>query len=411
MLLSKVTLLDGMFSKAGIGVVGVQEGRSHFAGKRTGDNYDMYISAATKQGQYGSQVWISRKLGFRLQSDRAAHPRLMSVVGILKSDIRRYQFVSALAPTEASSADEKSEFHDLLTSLLQEAKTKCPNIIQFVKIDGNARVGSVKAECFGDANAENESQNGMMLRDTLLASKLIAVNTFKCPGYTWRSPKQTTARIDYICCQLRPEISCLDTYIEHDIDISLGASEDHRVLAASFKIANRSAPESSSDKTVGFNKLNLVDPSCVKSFQDDVWQFRACAGESIDAHAARLDAHVARAALWAFGKATDRPAKQWISRSTWQVVNWIAPLRRLSLKAFYAATICLCRVVFLAWASAVSRTYVPGTCVPALGWGAMARADSTPNCVRFLWTVNALGWHTCSLLQRIAKSFVHDDRK
>ena len=51
-------------------------------------------------------------------------------------------------------------------------------------IDGNARVGSVKAECFGDANAENESQNGMMLRGTLLASKLMAVNTFKCPGYT-----------------------------------------------------------------------------------------------------------------------------------------------------------------------------------------------------------------------------------
>ena len=113
----------------------------------------------------------------------------MSVVGIFKSDIRRYQFVSAHAPTEASSADEKSEFHDLLTSLLQEAKTKCPNIIQFVMIDGNARVGSVKAECFGDANAENESQNGMMLRGTLLASKLMAVNTFKCPGYTWRSPK------------------------------------------------------------------------------------------------------------------------------------------------------------------------------------------------------------------------------
>jgi hypothetical protein len=84
LLMSKVTILDDMFAKVSIDVVGVQEGRSRTSGKRNGVHYEMFIARGTAQGQYGSQVWVAKKLGFRFQHELAVSPRIMSVTGTMR---------------------------------------------------------------------------------------------------------------------------------------------------------------------------------------------------------------------------------------------------------------------------------------------------------------------------------------
>ena len=114
----------------------------------------------------------------------------MSVIGSFPEDSRKYQFVSAHSPTEDAPQFEKDDFYDTLTSVLLRAKASCPSLVQFLMIDANARVGSVQAECFGTASSDIESHNGMLLRSTLTATGLLAVNTVWCPGYTTGLRKQ-----------------------------------------------------------------------------------------------------------------------------------------------------------------------------------------------------------------------------
>ena len=295
----------------------------------------MSIARGTAQGQYGSQVWVANKLGFRVQQELAVSPRIMSVTGTMRGDSRRYHFVSAHAPTEEAPQDDKNNFHDSLTSVLAKAKAACPSVIQFLMIDANGRVGSVAAECFGEASADPETQKGTLLRSTLTAAGLIAVNTVRCPGYTWRSAKQSsTARIDYVCAPLDRRVRCTSTYIEGDVDVSLGAQEDHRVLAATFKFLSREKLRVAKPCALAYNKANLRNPSCVWRFQERVWRFWHDDSENIDGHAASLNECIKKAAASAFGKPTDRPVKPWIKQSTWAVIKWIAPLRRASYQSF-----------------------------------------------------------------------------
>eukprot|EP00973_Karenia_brevis_P055036 7651760-Karenia_brevis.AAC.1 len=76
----------------------------------------MLVSSATKQGQYGSQIWVSTRCGFRVQQEAAVNARITSLIGTSKGDSRKYQFVSAHCPIEAAAADDKADFHDALTS-------------------------------------------------------------------------------------------------------------------------------------------------------------------------------------------------------------------------------------------------------------------------------------------------------
>ena len=285
-----------------------------------------------------------------------------------------------------------------------------PTLLQFLFIDGNARVGSVEAPCFGQASPDWETHNGSLLRETLTSVGLVAVNTFSCPGYTWRAPNMSTARIDYIGSPAPPTVQCVRTYVENGVDLSLGAREDHRVIAATFRLANTSPrPKARTDK-LRFNKSCLSDHTCIYNFQGFLMRFRCSDDISIDTHAVQLNDYVGKAAIKAFGSAQDQPIKPWLSMSTWQVVKWIVPFRRVYYRAFRLTKRYTVQMVFLFWASHISVAYTPGSVVPFLGWGAKARLSCLYGTVSFVWSVNAACWRTCQLLQKLAKPMVTYDR-
>ena len=205
-------------------------------------------------------------------------------------------------------------------------------------------------------------------------------------------------------------MKCIGTYIEENVDISLGAREDHRVLAARFRATGSvSRPKVLGDK-LNHDKSRSDDPSCVHHFHWLVVQFRSRSQMGIDEHAVQLNEHIGKAAIRAFGKATDRPVKPWITASTWRVVKWVAPFRRATHRAYRSLNKCELQMCFLTWASCISVDYTIGSAVPHFGCGATTKMHDVYMRVSFLCAANAACWHTCQLLQKVAKPLLAHDR-
>ena len=69
----------------------------------------------------------------------------------------------------------------------------------YMGIDANARVGPHHSGTTGPCDPDEISQNGAALIATLGELQLATLNTFYNVGYTWRSGKGPTSRIDYVC--------------------------------------------------------------------------------------------------------------------------------------------------------------------------------------------------------------------
>lgn len=281
-------------------------------------------------------------------------------------------------------------------------KASCPSLVHLLMIDVNARVGSVHSECFGTVSSDIESHNGMLLRSTLTATGLLAVNTVWCPGYTWRSPQGCVSRIDYVCVPNGTSVQCLKTWIESGVDISLGAREDHRVLGALFKIRDSCKTTTVRTQNLTFNRNNLTSPQCLHKFQNDVWKCTFSADANIDEHASSLNRCIENAAVRVFGKQTNQPSKPWISGRTWSCVKYIAPYRRLSYRAFDLTRKLALKSIFFIRASSVHVAYDPSLRVPLLGWGTACELENARSQLAYVWKVNALGWSLCRALQAVA---------
>ena len=57
-----MVVLDHTFFSAGLGIVGVQEGRLSAQQQLCSEHYTIYVAPATKGGQHGVQLWIEHKL-------------------------------------------------------------------------------------------------------------------------------------------------------------------------------------------------------------------------------------------------------------------------------------------------------------------------------------------------------------
>ena len=152
-------------------------------------------------------------------------------------------FVVGHAPHLFAPQADKDMFWDSIGDTLQLVRTKFPTTAVFVLIDANGRVGSVQSSAIGPREVDRENENGTLLRMLLEANSMKAANSFFDSGYTWRSGRDTTARIDYICCQddaLKHFRSCT---ANSGIDLSYSAREDHRALCAEVGISSFSSTD------------------------------------------------------------------------------------------------------------------------------------------------------------------------
>ena len=82
---TRISLLESSFNEAGCDVIGLQESCIQKHGVYNGKHYAMYMSSATPQGKFGSQLWIRHALGVRICEVRYISARLLAAVFITKT--------------------------------------------------------------------------------------------------------------------------------------------------------------------------------------------------------------------------------------------------------------------------------------------------------------------------------------
>ena len=379
-LLSRPAVLEYQFHEAAADIVCVQEGRARTAVTRNGSFFTMFTAAANKAGSHGVQVWVSKACNFNLHTSRIMSPRLMGVVGALESKGCDVRIISGHAPCEDDSIENKTQFYDDLQVLFDQLG-KGPVQLTFLGVDANARVGSVASECFGDLDRAIENNNGSLLRAFLSANSLFAANTFFPVGYTWRSAKGPTARIDYVCTQLAAKPALVDSCVPRNVDLSLCAKEDHRAVAATFEaesltVSFPAAKRPKREPNCCINKLSLSNPSKCDRFMQAMWKFKSPLHLPIGQHLEELNRYVIRNATKAFGKPYDKPVKPWISDSSWSIIKWVAPMRRIMHRVAETERSRVKHLAWAAWKSLLFLTFNPGiaiSTIPNRGWFATAR--------------------------------------
>ena len=141
----------------------------------------------------------------------------------------------------------------------------------------------------------------------------------------------------------------------------MGAKEDHRLVRVRFACGPAAKPASKRSAASGrFNKDNLGDPWRRELFQSTIGSFPNSSHLPIDDRQQHFAEYVRKAAVRSFGLARDRPKQPWVSSHTWQILKWVAPLRRLSYKAAAVGTGAGLRVAWRAWRSLLHLDFVPG---------------------------------------------------
>eukprot|EP00973_Karenia_brevis_P066394 9227327-Karenia_brevis.AAC.1 len=70
----------------------------------------MYASAADQDGNYGCQVWISKRISFKLHQFEVVSPRITIVAGEASAMAAKMQIISAHAPCEHAAFGVKDLF-------------------------------------------------------------------------------------------------------------------------------------------------------------------------------------------------------------------------------------------------------------------------------------------------------------
>lgn len=375
--LGRISILEQTFTEAGVHMVGIQESRLQGNTETTGDHFMMYGSGATAEGCYGIQLWLSKQIRTTRVDIEPVSPRVLVALVWLECGLQ-LAVVVAHAPIEDSALVEKNQFWDTFEACLARLKSKAPKALQVVLADLNARVGSVKAACFGEHGAEIENENGALARSAFQNNHLNAVNTFfaNAAGPTWYGRNQSKGhRIDYVA--VARESAHLVTHAVRDesIDLATAIKTDHVAVWCDIAVVGDDRPlEATKPQSVGlpkFDPKSLNDPACVNKFRETLDKGQA----KIDAKwAARpngeikspmaLDERVEewtklmqRAALSSFAPINQRrPKKHWISEMAWTAVRCVAPFRRQFVREHALQHRFAMRCVVHAWACMAQRS-------------------------------------------------------
>ena len=119
----------------------------------------------------------------------------------------------------------------------------------------------------GACDPEPCNDNGERLIAATKVDGMIAANTWYPCGYTWRSAKGHTSRIDYVLYDASRVEGIKTCGIAHAVELACGAAEDHRCVKCVIEVQVETDSEKSQRKK---KKINVETSSmqnpylCVK---------------------------------------------------------------------------------------------------------------------------------------------------
>ena len=103
-------------------------------------------------------------------------------------------------------------------------------------IDANGKVGSHECNAIGSYAAENENDNGLMLREALTEFDMFLPATFGACAegendqWTWTSTVGTTHRLDHVALSDNFRNNDVRAFVETSVDLAT-MRPDHRLVA------------------------------------------------------------------------------------------------------------------------------------------------------------------------------------
>ena len=324
---------DLSFQQAQFDLICLQETRIGAAGVVQLPSYTCYRSAATPEGWDGSQVWLRQGAGPKVTSSRAISARTTTV--IMRSGDLTATIVSTHGPIEDSAAEAKQSFYEELEGVLEEARRNTD--LTIMGVDMNGTLGSVLGEEVGPHRPEQETENGMMLRNMMQQFELYAANTFEGGDYTWTGTRGHRRRIDYICISRWAQPFLQKTWVADEPVLAPATREDHRavcvqlnLLAAKDSRQSFKKPEvrTKRQKPLTIDPTSLADPAARCNFAWRIGQHCVDEKAGVDEEVQRWTEKVKEAAEASFEMRKPRKGKQWLSEECFVVMDQVSDLRK-----------------------------------------------------------------------------------
>nr|CAI5849927.1 unnamed protein product [Callosobruchus analis] len=231
---SKLTQILKEMYLLNIKVLGLCETRWPGSGEKLNSNGSLLIYLGKEENEErigGVGIILSKIARNSLLSWHPVSDRIITVR--LKTPVRKTSIVQCYAPTEISNKEQKEDFHEKLTGVLQ--KINKGDIIVMMG-DLNAKVGNNNTnfeDIMGRHGVGTRNENGRLLVELCLENNLVIGGTlFPHREYhkiTWISPDKTTEnQIDHIMISKKWENCLLDVHNKRSADVG----SDHHLLIA-----------------------------------------------------------------------------------------------------------------------------------------------------------------------------------
>uniref|UniRef100_A0AAV2J1Z3 Reverse transcriptase domain-containing protein n=1 Tax=Knipowitschia caucasica TaxID=637954 RepID=A0AAV2J1Z3_KNICA len=193
----------------------------------------------------------------------------MSLVGWeARVDYVRVDIIQCYAPTNDSEEEEKDNFYNRLSTIIQDRPRR--NIIILMG-DFNAKIGSDNPgyeETMGKQGLGEMNENGERFADLCAASNLVIGGSVfhhrKIHKVTWVSPDMSTEnQIDHICIGRKFRRSLQDVRVKRGADVA----SDHHLLVARLKLKLKKSWTGGLSQRQRYNTAALKDTRKQEEFK------------------------------------------------------------------------------------------------------------------------------------------------
>ena len=333
---SRMESLIKQFDIAGLDIIGMQETRCRQSGHYRLGSFHVLSSAATDRGLYGVKLLIRVHLVHGDLSIShgdlrilASTPRLL--VASLQASTLRLLLIVAHAPSHGSLESPESFWKELDRNI----PARCRGWTTIAMLDSNARVGSLCTSAVGPHQMEEQNESGETFHSWLLHNQLYLPQTFEgChvgPACTWRHPKGTEARLDFVATSMDIALEDVTTMVDDTIDLET-LRLDHRCVTARLWCPGvTTVPMSSSVPESAPSTSRPCTPS---------WDM------NVHTHAAILQEHFYASASM---RPNRPPRKPHLSDDTWALIQSKKKHFGLAKAAARSKRIGFLRALFQAW--------------------------------------------------------------
>ena len=328
--------LFAQFDMAGLDIVGLQETRCKQTGHYRYGPFHVLSSAATERGLYGVKLLIRAHLtqgnhsishsDLRIQ---ASAPRFL-IVSLQTSNLRLLLIV-AHAPSQGITETPE----DFWAEIDREIPVRCREWTTIAMLDSNARVGSLCTSAVGPHQMEEQNESGAAFHSWLLHNNLFLPQTFESchtgSAPTWRHPKGTEARLDFVATSKDIAPENVTTSVDDNIDLET-LRLDHRCVTARIWCPGFHTVKHLSSSTISY--------SAFEQWESPRWDM------NVHTHAALLQQQFYASAS---SKQKCHRRKPHLSDDTWDLIQTKKKHFGLAKAATRVQRLGLLRTLFRAW--------------------------------------------------------------